>query len=182
MDRVLPTDAVGERSEEKLPDSQPDEQGRDDELDVVRMRHAEVAAHDRQRREHAVGRQGDERHQQGDERNEFGGTKGRPGADPVHPSVSAFIAKFPALAITGSPRRLRIRHCRLPEAARVLNSGCSMSGRQGGRRGSGADPRVPPAFRASAAPAGRSPTAVRWRRMRCDPRTTTRRYRPGRDT
>ena len=61
MDGGLAPDAVGERPEEHLAEPEPQEQGRDDELDVVRARGAQVAADLLQRRQHRVGRKREEK-------------------------------------------------------------------------------------------------------------------------
>ena len=50
MDGGLAPDAVGEWAEQHLTESEPEKQGRDDELDIVRARCPEVAPDHRQRR------------------------------------------------------------------------------------------------------------------------------------
>ena len=82
MDGGPASDAVGERAKENLAEPKPQEHRRDDELDIVPAGRAEVAADLRQRRQHRVDRERDERHQQGDEANEFPGAKGGPGPGP----------------------------------------------------------------------------------------------------
>ena len=55
-------DAVGERAEQQLADPEPQKEGHDDQLNIVRTRDAEVAADCGQRRQHRVDRQRDQRH------------------------------------------------------------------------------------------------------------------------
>ena len=76
MDRRLPSDAVGERAENDLTQAEPQEQHRNDELDVVSARHSQLVAYRGQRRQHRVDRERDERHQEGNEGNELAETKG----------------------------------------------------------------------------------------------------------
>ena len=85
MDRGPAADPVRERTEDELTDAETDEQGGDDELDVVPAGHPEVLADRGQRGQHGVDRERHERHQEGGERDELGDQEGRPGgaAGPV---------------------------------------------------------------------------------------------------
>ena len=56
---------VGEWAEDDLTEGEPEEHGRDDELDIVPAWRTEVVTYGRQRRQHRVGRERGERHQQG---------------------------------------------------------------------------------------------------------------------
>ena len=76
MDRGLASDSVRERAKNDLPKGEPQEHGRDDELNVVSARRPEVVADHGQRRQYRVNSERDERHQKGDEGNEFAKTKG----------------------------------------------------------------------------------------------------------
>ena len=86
MDSGPAPDTVGERAENDLAQAEPQEQSRDDELDVVRTRRPEVVTDGGQRRQHRVGRKRDERYQQGDKSKEFAGTKGGSAGLWVHSS------------------------------------------------------------------------------------------------
>ena len=76
MDRGLASDSVRERPENDLPETEAQEHGRDDELNVVSARRPEVVAYRGQRRQYRVDSERDERHQKGDEGNEFARAKG----------------------------------------------------------------------------------------------------------
>ena len=77
MDRGPAPDPVRKRAEDELADAESQEQRRDDELDIVAARHAEVLADCRERRQHRVDRERHERHEEGGERNELGDPEGR---------------------------------------------------------------------------------------------------------
>ena len=77
MDSRLASDTVGERAKNDLTNAEPQEHSRNDELDIVPMRHPKIPTDRRQRRQHRVDRKRDQRRQQRDEGNEFPHTKGR---------------------------------------------------------------------------------------------------------
>ena len=78
MDRGPASDPVGERAEDELTDAESHEQGRDDELDVVPARHAEVLTDRGQRRQHGVDRERHQRHEERGERDELADREGGP--------------------------------------------------------------------------------------------------------
>ena len=92
MDGGLAADTVGERAEQQLAHAHPEKERHDDELNVVRARHAEVAADGRQRRQHRVDRKRDQRHQQADEGHEFGGMEGAPALRSARSAVLRLVA------------------------------------------------------------------------------------------
>ena len=77
-DGGLAADEVGERAEDKLPEPEPEEERGDHELHVVALRRAEIAPDRRQRRQHGVDRERDERHQERDEGHELAGAEHGP--------------------------------------------------------------------------------------------------------
>ena len=75
VDRGLAPEPVGERAEEDLANPEPEKDGDDDVLDVVRADHAEVSPDRRERGQHRVDGKGDEGEEERDEGDELAGTK-----------------------------------------------------------------------------------------------------------
>ena len=88
MDGRLAADAVGKRAENHLPEAEPEEQGRNDELGVVRTRSPQVVGDGGQRRKHRVRGKRHKRYQKGDEGNELAGTQGGCSAHGSSPGVT----------------------------------------------------------------------------------------------
>ena len=78
VDRGPAAHPIRERTEDELTDAESDEQCRDDELDVVPARHAEVLTDRGQRGQHRVDRERHERHEERGERDELADPEGRP--------------------------------------------------------------------------------------------------------